>query len=99
MFYEILSFSGVGSDSELMNLSRILTPGGSIIVFYVSGRLWEDHLYVFYVFGEGLDGRMYNGAQSAGGSSEALGADFPWAGLPAEPVSERARWMQKWFSF
>ena len=40
-----------------------MCPGGSgrfiFVVFYVSGRLWEAHLYVFYVSGRLWEAHLY----------------------------------------
>ena len=40
------------------------------MVFYEGLRLWEAHLYVFYVSGRLSGGRMSNEAKSAGGSAK-----------------------------
>ena len=43
---------------------------GAEHVFYVSWRLWEVHLYVFYVSGRLSGGRMSNEAVKPGGSAK-----------------------------
>ena len=39
-------------------------------MFYEGLRLWEAHLYVFYVSGRLSGGRMFNHPKSAGGSAK-----------------------------
>ena len=39
-------------------------------MFYEGLRLWEAHLYVFYVSGKLSGGRMSNGAVGLGGSAK-----------------------------
>ena len=39
-------------------------------MFYEGLRLWEAHLYVFYVSGRLSGGRMSNGAKKPGGSAK-----------------------------
>ena len=40
------------------------------VVFYEGLRLWEAHLYVFYVSGRLSGGRMSNGLVAPGGSAK-----------------------------
>ena len=40
------------------------------VVFYEGLRLWEAHLYVFYVSGRLSGGRMSNGLSTPGGSAK-----------------------------
>ena len=40
------------------------------VVFYEGLRLWEVHLYVFYVSGRFSGGRMSNGLKKPGGSAK-----------------------------
>ena len=43
---------------------------GSVVVFYKGLRLWEAHLYVFYVSGRLSGGRMSNQPVTEGGSAK-----------------------------
>ena len=40
------------------------------VVLYEGLRLWEAHLYVFYVSGRFSGGRMFNGLVNRGGSAK-----------------------------